>query len=213
MCFRWERLEQLLTEATGSSDYDVTLAIDQLLDYILSDQGTQPHSFAKQRTFSTFSRALVGFIVLLPAHLPSTFSVPPPVSPCRRGVPPHLRVGAGELDRPAGGRHDQLRGEELEDHRLQCYRGRRRGAHARYAGHTIFKRRWLVVRSVLIGGGLCAVVRACRRAAGGRRGDDAHHELGTTPRPHAGAEQGVRPLTHIHVFKLFKPSYSRHDFP
>jgi hypothetical protein len=78
---RWERLEQLLTEATGSSDYDVTLAIDQLLDYILSDQGTQPHSFAKQRTFSTFSRALVGFIVLLPAHLPITFSVPPPVSP------------------------------------------------------------------------------------------------------------------------------------
>lgn len=70
-----------------------------------------------------------------------------------------------------------------------------------------------MVRSVLIGGGLCAVVRGCSRAAGGRRGDDAHHELGTTPRPHAGAEQGVRPLTHIHVFQLPKPSYSRHDFP
>lgn len=39
LVIRWERLEQLLTEATSSSDYDVTLAIDQLLDYILSDQG------------------------------------------------------------------------------------------------------------------------------------------------------------------------------
>ena len=38
---RWERLEQLLEQATNSSDYDVTLAIDQLLDYILSEQGEE----------------------------------------------------------------------------------------------------------------------------------------------------------------------------
>ncbi|KAM3574399.1 hypothetical protein VYU27_003692 [Nannochloropsis oceanica] len=38
---RWERLEQLLEVAGSTSDYDVTLAMDQLLDYILSEQGTE----------------------------------------------------------------------------------------------------------------------------------------------------------------------------
>jgi aarF domain-containing kinase len=36
---RWERLEELLEVATDSTDYDVTLAMDQLLDYMLSEQG------------------------------------------------------------------------------------------------------------------------------------------------------------------------------
>ena len=38
---RWERLEQLLEVAGSTSDYDVTLAMDQLLDYILSEQGSE----------------------------------------------------------------------------------------------------------------------------------------------------------------------------
>lgn len=38
---RWERLEQLLEVAGSTSDYDVTLAMDQLLDYTLSEQGTE----------------------------------------------------------------------------------------------------------------------------------------------------------------------------
>lgn len=37
----WDRLEQLLEVASSSSDYDVILAIDQLLDYALSDQGDE----------------------------------------------------------------------------------------------------------------------------------------------------------------------------
>jgi len=37
---RWDRLEELLQVAATSEDYDVALAIDQLLDYVLSDQGT-----------------------------------------------------------------------------------------------------------------------------------------------------------------------------
>jgi hypothetical protein len=36
---RWERLEQLLEVAGSTSDYDVTAAMDQLLDYVLSEQG------------------------------------------------------------------------------------------------------------------------------------------------------------------------------
>lgn len=38
---RWERLEELLEVAGATSDYDVTLAMDQLLDYVLSDQGSE----------------------------------------------------------------------------------------------------------------------------------------------------------------------------
>lgn len=80
--FRWERLEQLLTEATGSSDYDVTLAIDQLLDYILSDQGTHSLlSFAEdfQQPRLDFQQsaliARLGSSSLCPLTLPQTFSV------------------------------------------------------------------------------------------------------------------------------------------
>jgi len=36
---RWERLEGLLDRAKGSSGYDVTLAVDQLTNYLISDDG------------------------------------------------------------------------------------------------------------------------------------------------------------------------------
>jgi aarF domain-containing kinase len=36
---RWERLESLLDEAKGSSGYDVTAALDQLTNYLISDDG------------------------------------------------------------------------------------------------------------------------------------------------------------------------------
>lgn len=36
---RWERLQSLLEEAGTTSDYDVTLAVDQLLAYLVSDKG------------------------------------------------------------------------------------------------------------------------------------------------------------------------------
>ncbi len=38
---RWDRLEQLLEVAGATSDYDVTAAMDQLLDYVLSEQGAE----------------------------------------------------------------------------------------------------------------------------------------------------------------------------
>lgn len=38
---RWERLESLLDEAKGSSGYDVTAALDQLTNYLISDDGEQ----------------------------------------------------------------------------------------------------------------------------------------------------------------------------
>eukprot|EP00640_Fibrocapsa_japonica_P000829 CAMPEP_0113934326 /NCGR_PEP_ID=MMETSP1339-20121228/1653_1 /TAXON_ID=94617 /ORGANISM="Fibrocapsa japonica" /LENGTH=726 /DNA_ID=CAMNT_0000936077 /DNA_START=52 /DNA_END=2232 /DNA_ORIENTATION=+ /assembly_acc=CAM_ASM_000762 len=36
---RWERMEELLVEAQDTRDYDVTLAINQMVDYLLSEQG------------------------------------------------------------------------------------------------------------------------------------------------------------------------------
>ena len=36
---RWERLQSLLEEAGTTSDYDITLAADQLLAYLVSDKG------------------------------------------------------------------------------------------------------------------------------------------------------------------------------
>ncbi|CAN0284938.1 unnamed protein product, partial [Discosporangium mesarthrocarpum] len=36
---RWERFEELLEEAQSTRDYDVTLAINQMADYLLSDRG------------------------------------------------------------------------------------------------------------------------------------------------------------------------------
>lgn len=36
---RWERFEELLEEAQGTRDYDVTLAVTQIIDYLLSEQG------------------------------------------------------------------------------------------------------------------------------------------------------------------------------
>ena len=36
---RWERLQSLLEEAGTTNDYDVTLAVDQLLAYLVSDKG------------------------------------------------------------------------------------------------------------------------------------------------------------------------------
>jgi len=38
---RWDRLEELLEEATEIQDYDVTLAINQGIDYLLSDDGEE----------------------------------------------------------------------------------------------------------------------------------------------------------------------------
>ena len=38
--FRWNRLENLLTNARSSEEYDLNQVIDQSLDYILSDRGT-----------------------------------------------------------------------------------------------------------------------------------------------------------------------------
>lgn len=38
MC-RWERFEDLLEEAQSTRDYDVTLAINQMADFLLSDDG------------------------------------------------------------------------------------------------------------------------------------------------------------------------------
>lgn len=38
---RWSRLEGLLEEARGASGYDVTLALDQLTNYLISDDGEQ----------------------------------------------------------------------------------------------------------------------------------------------------------------------------
>lgn len=37
---RWERFEDLLEEAQSTRDYDVTLAINQMADFLLSDDGT-----------------------------------------------------------------------------------------------------------------------------------------------------------------------------
>lgn len=37
---RWERLQSLLEEAGTTNDYDVALAVDQLLAYLVSDKGT-----------------------------------------------------------------------------------------------------------------------------------------------------------------------------
>lgn len=36
---RWERFEDLLEEAQSTRDYDVTLAINQMADFLLSDDG------------------------------------------------------------------------------------------------------------------------------------------------------------------------------
>lgn len=37
--YRWERFEELLEEAQTTRDYDVTLAINQMADFLLSDNG------------------------------------------------------------------------------------------------------------------------------------------------------------------------------
>lgn len=36
---RWERFEELLEEARSTRDYDVTLAINQMVDFLLSPTG------------------------------------------------------------------------------------------------------------------------------------------------------------------------------
>lgn len=41
---RWERFEELLEEARSTRDYDVTLAINQMVDYLLSENGAQIRS-------------------------------------------------------------------------------------------------------------------------------------------------------------------------
>lgn len=38
---RWERFEELLEEARNTRDYDVTLAINQMVDYLLSENGAE----------------------------------------------------------------------------------------------------------------------------------------------------------------------------
>ena len=38
---RWERLQELLEKAKSTSDYDSSLAVDQLLEYFASSQGAQ----------------------------------------------------------------------------------------------------------------------------------------------------------------------------
>lgn len=38
---RWERFEELLEEAQTTRDYDVTLAINQMIDFLLSENGSQ----------------------------------------------------------------------------------------------------------------------------------------------------------------------------
>jgi len=38
---RWERLQELLEKAQSTSDYDSSLAVDQLLEYFASSQGAQ----------------------------------------------------------------------------------------------------------------------------------------------------------------------------
>lgn len=39
--YRWERFEELLKEAQTTRDYDVTLAINQMIDFLLSENGSQ----------------------------------------------------------------------------------------------------------------------------------------------------------------------------
>lgn len=75
----WDRLEQLLEVASSSSDYDVILAIDQLLDYALSDQGDEflqifanelveaIDSLSTEAAVSTIDRIQGGLGNLLPA--------------------------------------------------------------------------------------------------------------------------------------------------
>lgn len=74
----WDRLEQLLEVASSSSDYDVILAIDQLLDYALSDQGDEflqifanelveaVDSLSTEAAVSTIGRIQSGIGSLLP---------------------------------------------------------------------------------------------------------------------------------------------------
>lgn len=38
---RWERFEELLEEAQTTRDYDVTLAVNQMIDFLLSENGSQ----------------------------------------------------------------------------------------------------------------------------------------------------------------------------
>ena len=47
---RWERFEELLEEAQNTRDYDVTLAINQMTDYLLSDTG-RPVRYSFIRVF------------------------------------------------------------------------------------------------------------------------------------------------------------------
>jgi hypothetical protein len=36
---RWERLQELLEKASDTNDYDVTLAVDQMITYLISEKG------------------------------------------------------------------------------------------------------------------------------------------------------------------------------
>ena len=40
---RWNRLESLLEKAKDSQGYDATIAVDQLTNYLISDDGKQIH--------------------------------------------------------------------------------------------------------------------------------------------------------------------------
>lgn len=49
---RWDRLEELLEEASVTSDYDVTMAADQLIEYLSSEQGQSIRDLLKNQLVS-----------------------------------------------------------------------------------------------------------------------------------------------------------------
>lgn len=63
---RWDRLEGLLDEAKESSGYDVTVALDQLTDYLISDDGEQLLSDLADRVIEgadSLGSETIGYIV------------------------------------------------------------------------------------------------------------------------------------------------------
>lgn len=83
---RWDRLEELLEEASATSDYDITMAIDQMVTYLSSESGRPIREVLAVQMVDVFDQLETETVELLLQFANSGLVVSSIVTQVRRGA-------------------------------------------------------------------------------------------------------------------------------
>lgn len=104
---RWDRLSDLLQEATQVGDYDVSQALDQMVTYLASEQGRAVREALARDSVELFDRLESDTLDLLRSYL-SRSGFDAPAALLRLAVSTGQQVGEGGLEVALNGLVDQL---------------------------------------------------------------------------------------------------------